>query len=341
MKKSLFFILAGAAVSALLASCAVAPVDDSVTQQKSVRDAWVRVNYGTDYVALTESGIYILEETPGTGPAVKDSTYCFVHYSTRELDGTYLTTSDPEIAKRNLGTYTDTLYWCPEIWRIADYTENDGVRELLSTMKTGGKVKAIVAPELSSITYPKDYKLAVRTNIKEFKINTIYEISLEKTVNDIEQYEIDLLEAYADKYWSGLDSTARGYYFKKLKENPAEGDTIYDGASVEVFYSGHIIDGITDNFLFDTNIADTARIYRRFNKDNQYNALSVTFKKDPEESVSSNSLVDGFARAISEFKYGEEGVVFFHSAQGYKAEGSGTIPAYCPLVFYIRTADKK
>ena len=78
MKKSLFFILAGAAVSALLASCAVAPVDDSVTQQKSVRDAWVRVNYGTDYVALTESGIYILEETPGTGPAVKDSTYCFV-----------------------------------------------------------------------------------------------------------------------------------------------------------------------------------------------------------------------------------------------------------------------
>ena len=341
MKKSLFLILAGFAATVFFASCAVTPVDDSITQQKSVRDAWVRVNYGTDYVALTESGIYILEETPGTGSAVKDSTYCFVHYSTRDLDGTYLSTSDPEIAKRNLGTYTDTLYWSPEIWRIADYTENDGVRELLSKMKTGGKIKAIVAPELSSITYPKNYQLAVRTNIKEFSDNRIYEISLEKTVNDIEKYEIDLLEAYADKYWNGLDSTMRGYYFKKLKENPAEGDTIYEGTSVDVYYSGHIIDGITDNFLFDTNIADTARMYRRFNKDNSYNALSVTFKKDPEESISSNSLVDGFARALSEFKYGEEGVVFFSSDLGYKAEGSGTIPAYCPLVFYIRTADNK
>lgn len=341
MKKSLFFTLAGVALCALLASCSVAPVDDSVTQQKSVRDAWVRVNYGTDYVALTESGIYILEETPGTGSAVKDSTYCFVHYSTRDLDGTYLSTSDPEIAKRNLGTYTDSLYWSPEIWRIADYKENDGVRELLSKMKTGGKIKAIVAPELSSVTYPKDYNLAVRTNIKEFDKNTIYEISLEKTVSDIGQYELDLLEAYARKYWNGLDSTMRGYYFKKLKENPAEGDTILDGTSVDVYYSGHIIDGITDSFLFDTNIADTARIYRRYNKDKQYTSLSVTFKKDPEESISSNSLVDGFARAMSEFKYGEEGVVFFWSSMGYKAEGSGTIPAYCPLVFYIRTAEKK
>ncbi len=341
MKKSLSFTLIGAVLAALLASCEVTPVDDSTSQQKTVRDAWVRVNYGKDYVALTESGIYILEETPGTGAKVKDSTYCFVHYSTRSLDGTYLTTSDPEVAKRNLGTYSDTLYWCPEIWRIASYTENDGVRELLSMMKTGGKLKAIVAPELSAITYPKDMHVITQTSIKEFKENTIYEISLEKTVDDITKYEIDLLEAYADKYWNGLDSTLRGYYFKKLKENPAEGDTLYDGASVDVYYSGHIIDGITDNFLFDTNVADTARIYRKYNKDKQYNALSVTFKKDPEESISSNSLVDGFARAMSEFKYGEEGVVFFSSGFGYKDEGSGEIPAYCPLVFYIRTAAKK
>jgi FKBP-type peptidyl-prolyl cis-trans isomerase len=341
MKKSLSFTLIGAVVAAMLASCEVAPVDDATSQQKTVRDAWVRVNYGKDYVALTESGIYILEETPGTGAKVKDSTYCFVHYSTRSLDGTYLTTSDPEVAKRNLGTYSDTLYWCPEIWRIASYTENDGVRELLSMMKTGGKLKAIVAPELSAITYPKDMHVITQTSIKEFKENTIYEISLEKTVDDITKYEIDLLEAYADKYWNGLDSTLRGYYFKKLKENPAEGDTLYDGASVDVYYSGHIIDGITDNFLFDTNVADTARIYRKYNKDKQYNALSVTFKKDPEESISSNSLVDGFARAMSEFKYGEEGVVFFSSGFGYKDEGSGEIPAYCPLVFYIRTAAKK
>jgi FKBP-type peptidyl-prolyl cis-trans isomerase len=340
MKKSLFLILIGAALAAMLASCEVAPIDDAISQQKTVRDAWVRVNYGKNYVALTESGIYILEETPGTGASVKDSTYCFVHYSTRDLDGTYRKTSDPEVAKRNLGTYSDTLYWRPEIWRIANYDKNDGVRELLSKMKVGGKVKAIVGPELSSITYPKDYKLAIQTNVKEFSSNTIYEMSLEQTVNDIEQYEFDLLQDYADKYWNGMDSTMRGYYFKKLRENKAEGDTIFEGTSVDVYYSGHIIDGITDSYLFDTNIPDTARMYRRYNKDNQYNALSVTFKKDPEESISSNSLVEGFARAMSEFKYDEEGVVFFYSGLGYKEEGSGTIPGYCPLVFYIRTAKK-
>ncbi|MBQ4021065.1 MAG: FKBP-type peptidyl-prolyl cis-trans isomerase [Bacteroidales bacterium] len=340
MKKSLFLILAGTVLTAMFTACEVAPVDDSVSHQKRVRDAWVRVNYGSDYVALTKSGIYVLEETPGTGAPVKDSLYCFVHYSKRDLDGTYTSTTDPEVAKVHLGTYSDTLYWAPEIWRIANYTQNDGARELLSMMKVGGKIKAIVPPELSTITYPESHKTYVKTSNKEFKSNTIYEISLEKSVKDIEQYEFDLLKNYADKYWGGIDSTKRGYYFKKLKENPAPGDSIHDGTSIDVYYSGHIIDGITDKFLFDTNIADTARMYRRYNG-SSYNALSVVFKKNPEESITANSLVDGFARAISEFKYGEEGVVFFSSALGYKEEGSGSIPAYCPLVFYIRTANKK
>lgn len=341
MKKSLFLIIVGAVLTSLFTACEVAPVDDTVSHLKRVRDAWVRVNYGSDYVALTKSGIYILEETVGSGDSVQDSLYCFVHYSMKKLDGTYTSTTDPEIAKIHLGTYSDSIYWSPSIWRIADYTQNDGARELLSMMKVGGKVKAIVPPELSGITYPKDHKTLVETNTKEFKDNTIYEISLEKTVKDIKQYEYDLLKNYADKYWGGIDSTKKGYYFKKLKENTNEGDSIVNGTSINVYYSGHLIDGITDNFLFDTNIADTARMYRRYNSSSSYNGLSVTYYKDPEESITNNSLVDGFARALSEFKYGEEGVVFFSSDLGYKEEGSGkTIPAYCPLLFYIKTPSK-
>lgn len=341
MKKSLFLILVGGILAFLFNSCEVSPVDDNVSHLKRVRDAWVRVNYGSDYVALTQSGIYILEETEGTGNSVQDSSYCFVHYSMKDLDGTYKSTTDPEVAKMHLGTYSDSIYWSPAIWRIADYAQNDGARELLKMMKVGGTVKAIVPPELSAITYPKDYKTAVVTNTKEFSSNMIYEMSLVKIVKDIEQYEFDLLKNYADKYWSGLDSTLKGYYFLKLKENPNEGDTIVNGTTINVFYSGHLIDGITDDFLFDTNIADTARMFRRYNKDNSYSGLQVTFYKDPEDAVTNNSLVDGFARALSEFKYGEEGVVFFSSSLGYKAEGSGkSIPPYSPLVFYIRTQDK-
>lgn len=341
MKKSLFFILAGTVLCLLFTGCEVAPEENTESQQKLVRDAWVRVNYGSNYVALTKSGIYILDEQVGTGSAVKDSSYCFVHYSTKDLDGTYTDTSDPEVAKVRLGSYSDTLYWCPEIWRIADYTENDGVRELLSGMKVGGKVTAIVPPELSKITYPKEMTTYVNAEYREFSSNTIYELSLEKIVDDIDKYEYGLLEDYARKYWSGIDSTKKGYYFIKLKENLAEGDTIVDGSSIDVYYSGHIIDGITDDFLFDTNIADTARVYRRYNSSNQYNALTVTFKKDYNESITANSLVDGFAMAISEFKYGEEGVAFFSSHYGYEDSGSGEIPGHCPLVFYIRTANKK
>ena len=341
MKRFLYFVILGIALAQLMASCEVPPVDNLTTQLKRERDAWVRVNYGTDYVELTSTGIYILDETPGSGSGVEDSTFCFVHYSTRALDGTYLDTTDPEVAKMHLGTYSDTLYWSPDIWRIADYTENDGERELLSRLKVGGSVTGILYPDISKTTYPKEFTTYTTTEYKELADNTIYEITLVNTVKDIVKYEYDLLENYAEKYWNGLDSTKAGYYFLKLKENPAEGDTIVDGTSIDIYYSGHIIDGITDNFLFDTNVADTARMYRRYNKDNRYSALSVTFKKDPEESIKSNSLVDGFARAISEFKYGEEGVVFFSSSLGYEAEGSGTIPGYCPLVFYIRTQDKK
>ena len=341
MKKFLFLILVGSILASMFNSCEVSPVDDSASHLKRVRDAWVRVNYGSDYVALTKSGIYVLEETVGTGNSVQDSTYCFVHYSMKDLDGTYRSTTDPEIAKMHLGTYSDTVYWAPAVWRIADYAQNDGARELLKMMKVGGKIKAIVPPELSAITYPKDYKTAVVNSTKEFQTNVIYEMSLEKTVKDIEQYEFDLLKNYAEKYWSGIDSTVRGYYFLKLKENPNEGDTIVNGTSIYVYYSGHLIDGITDDFLFDTNISDTARMYRRFNKDKSYSGLQVTYYKDPEDAITNNSLVDGFARALSEFKYGEEGVVFFSSSHGYKAEGSGkSIPAYSPLVFYIRTQEK-
>ena len=76
-----------------------------------------------------------------------------------------------------------------------------------------------------------------------------------------------------------------------------------------------------------------------FNGDSKY--FWALAEAQIEDAISNNSLVDGFARAISEFKYGEEGVAFFSSSHGYKAEGSGkTIPAYSPLVFYIKTQDK-
>ena len=338
MKKVFQLAVLFIAVSALFASCEKSPVEGTQLQQRKVREAWIRLNYDGKVLSETKSGLMILEEEKGSGEAVKGSSFCFVNYSVKQLDGTYIFSTDPNIAKINLGTYSDTSYYSPDIWRADDFIQIDGERELLMRMKEGGKMKAIIPPELSDITYPKEYSSYYQYSNPRYTENMIYDISVEKVINDMPAYETSLLENYANKYWGGVDSISANFYMVKLIERAT--DTIKEGASINIFYSGHLIDGITDNYLFDTNQADTARIYRHFNRNKSYTALTATFKKDISEFKNNNSFVEGFSEAICRMNYGEEAIVFFSSDLGYNAEGSGEIPPYCPLAFYIRIGEE-
>jgi hypothetical protein len=104
-----------------------------------------------------------------------------------------------------------------------------------------------------------------------------------------------------------------------------------------VRYIGYLL----DDFVFDTNIADSASYYKIYDSSKDYALLSVIYQEAANTDGSTGTegtmdVVDGFKNALLRMKPGGEAVTFFSSDYGYKAAGSGQIPAYAPLRFYIK-----
>ena len=83
----------------LATSCAVEPETETYASQDRVMKAWIRYNYpGTSTYSGTS--LYVLDMQPGEGPAVTDSSYVWVHYVKRTLDGDILSTNQQKLAER-------------------------------------------------------------------------------------------------------------------------------------------------------------------------------------------------------------------------------------------------
>lgn len=332
--KSIFRVLALSLLVILgAASCAKESSEDSSDIYKRIREAWININ--CPGLKPTESGIYILEKEVGSGDLVEDSAFVYVYYSAQTLDGTYSLSSTPELAKR-LGTYSDTTYYSPSVWRTGVYSLYDCFEELLKGMRVGGHVKAVVPPELTKTTYPEGAITTsslygyTTTESNAYSNNMIFTLDIDKVVYDMEAYQIEELEKYGISRFGEADSLCNGFYMHKIDSLP-ERDTITDGAKAYVRYVGKLLDG----YLFDTNIADTARMYRRYNSSSSYDKLSVTVNYDKSSFDENNSLISGFWKAVTNMRFGEHAVIYFTSDYGYTYEGSGSIPAYAPLTFEI------
>jgi len=312
-------------LSLLFVSCAKDETIDNETAQDKILNSWIKF-YHPD-ASKTESGIYILDYEQGSGAEVVDSSYVFVHYTKKSLSGE-VSSSNIESVNQKVGTYALTDYYGSDIWQVGIGALPEGLEEIISGMKAGGTAKVVIPVGMSTLT---NSIYNAFSNTSE-DVNYVYEFTLEKVVEDILGYEIEQLEAYRDKKYPGVDSTVYGFYFKKLVEAAAE-DTVTDETTLKVWYIGKRLDGT----VFDTNIEDSAKFYRLYSSDNDYEGLEVTFYKDMEESVSNNETVAGFSMAISQLKYGEEIITFFSSDLGYGTSGSSTsIGENSPLMFYIK-----
>lgn len=136
------------------------------------------------------------------------------------------------------------------------------------------------------------------------------------------------MKAYANTHYPGLDTLAAGIYFKTLHD--AGADTISSG-TVKVHYVGRLLDG----WVFDTNIADTARKYDIYVKSKEYTPLEVNISEDLDMMAEDNSLVKGFCRALQEMDFGDKAFTMFNSEMGYQSSGSGEIGPYQPLIFWL------
>ena len=311
----------------LTGACAVTPDEDTANSYDRVMKAWINVHY-PGLKPYGEYGAYLLESDPGTGLPVTDSSYVWVHYVKRTLDGTISSTNIQSLAEQ-LGDYSNANWYGSNIWRVDKGYIPNGLEEIIKTLRIGGSAK--VALPYSASTH--SYSLYDAFNSTQEIDNTLFEVVLDSVVTDIYDYEERSMRKWFKEHYGISDTLHNGMYFKKLVEKTADSDTVSEGNTVKVRYIGRLMNGQ----VFDTNIADTAKFYRIWDASGSYEAMSFTYYKESEDKLASeNSFVTGFSQAIIEMNYGEVAVTLFNSELGYGDDGkSPSIPEYSPLIFWL------
>ena len=296
-----------------LASCAEEKVETEKELQEKILDAYIQANCPS--AQKLTSGLTILDLNPGDSkkPGTNDGIY--IHYNTYDLSGTCQSTTD-SVKARMLGTYDPGIYYGPWLTSSGQNSSN--------YVNKG----------------------------QQSSVNILYEIKAGIVIDDVEKYQIDSLEKYIAKHFSPkIDSTAYGYYFRNFTHPsgiPAA-DTVVSGTEVNVWYVGRLLDG----YVFDTNIADTARKYRIYDSSNEYEPLSVTMRGTFGEMTTygssatssdntigvggESSLIFGFVRAVKSMTYADQATALFMSGLGYGSNGNMSsgkgVPEYAMLRF--------
>ncbi|HIZ85744.1 MAG TPA: FKBP-type peptidyl-prolyl cis-trans isomerase [Candidatus Coprenecus stercoravium] len=306
MKFHLKTLIITLAASAMLGACAKETDESDESVQQRIVEAYVEKYYPE--ATASESGLYIVDSTPGTGRTPQDTSYVLVEYTITHLDGSYDSYTYDSVAMQ-LGTYSYTAYYHPRIWDLEN--NYDGIVEIMTGMREGGRVKAVIPGSLLGESTAR-----------------IYDVRLLEVIDNAYAYQAEQLEAFSEESFSGLDSTEYGFYFRKLNTTA---DSITGGHKADLRYVGKFLDGR----VFDTNVEDTARKYRIYSKDNDYDVITFQFFVDEDETVETNDFVQGFSKALWRMKYGEHALTFFYSPLGYGDEGSDNIPGFVPLFFEL------
>jgi len=311
------------AISALvLFSCAVEKDESERSVQQRILDAFVDVNYPN--AKRLESGLVIISSQEGTGDTLNKYEAGFFEYSIRDLNFTYSKTTDEELAKV-LGTFANSNYYGPQLFELGYESIYAGLEEAMYKMREGGKISFILPPWLTYTTSEKMLNLSV---------STIYEMELKEVVGNMLIWQQDTMKAYTNTHYPGLDTLKSNFYFKKLVD--AGGDTLKN-ESANVYYIGRLLDG----WVFDTNIADTAKKYGIYDSSKDYSPLEVIYNEDLTQMKDDNSLVEGFCMALKEMSFGDVAFTMFYSEYGYGSTGSDQIGPYQPLIFWLDVREKE
>lgn len=339
MKKIIYGVFLAAAVTGIAASCTVEGTTNANEVRKQYLEAWMEVNHPG--VNPTGLGIYIIEDTPGTGAAWSEDNPCvFVNYTVRSLDGTITTTNDIKLNKQ-LGTYDPAASYEPVVWSIGEGTSYKGIDEMLVGMKVGGTRTAVIPSWLITFyRYSKDetyYKTSVETS------PVIYTITLMDMTSDLRQYCLDNLEAYVRKeidpqldstFYNGKDGSSLGFYFKSLSQ-PLD-SVIPSGSKGHLWYITRRLDGQ----VVDTNIADTAKVHGIYDPTRSYSTVDITYAAEYTDiQFGSTSAITGFQAAMQHMHAREKATTVFYYGLGYGGTAKDRIPAYSSLRFDLEFVD--
>lgn len=300
-------------------------------------EAWIAVHYPD--AQKTADGIYLLEDTPGTGAAWNgELAYTLADYTIRALSGTISSSTSADIAKQ-LGTYSVANFYGPKVIITGESASYAGVDAMLSGMKVGGTRSAIIPSWLmttSRYDTEADYFKHESTTAA-----AIYTIHLTGQFEDLTRWEKDSLAAYVERHFPGTESATfsedieaedSGFYFITDYVPDEDAVAFPNDTTLKLNYIGRLLNGQ----VFDTSIADTAKFYGIYNASRTYEPVSITFSSTYSDiTMDDNSPITGFQGALFLMEDPhQKATTLFISDYGYTSSGSGnTIPPYSPLRF--------
>ncbi len=154
-----------------------------------------------------------------------------------------------------------------------------------------------------------------KVSVLAFLVLSIGFASCEKDneyIEGLKQDEIDAREAYIEAEGITTAPTASGLYYIETKEGTGVQATA--GDVVHVHYQGQFLSGQ----IFDSS-------YDR--------QVPIDF------TLGTGSVIKGWDEAIALMKEGGTAKLVIPSDLAYGATGSGSIPAYTTLVFYVELVD--
>lgn len=335
-------------MASVIAGCAKNKAVEVNTANVKYWNAWIKAQQEENPEYLwqkTPLGAYILESEGGEGSPLGNESavpYVLVNYTIRDVDGEVIKSNTESIAKQ-LGTYSESGYYAPALWARGAGSIPAGFDELLSMMKPGQRIKAVLPgwiTEIISDSYATEEEYIKNVSGTSY----ILDMELVRGIIDLDFYQVsEIIKAARNLYGemiSETDSVAKGLFYIQLKE-PTDTAHFASGDEVKVNYSGKFVTGQ----CFDTSIKDTAKVHHLYNSSNTYEPMEVNWGEDASSITvgddSSGSLIPGFQKGLFRMRTGEKGVVMFVSDLGYGGTGSGTIPGFCPLIFELEVIGKQ
>ncbi len=335
-------------------SCAKTINESDSEAAKREFEAFIHVNYPELEGQQIGNGIYILEDTPGTGDEItnkdtedKYGNYIFYNYTVRDLYTRSIIAYNKGTVAKNRNEYKPLKYYGPA---IMFYGEDRGSAMFHETvtgggkydrMKVGGTRTAIIPSWISNSASVKDSAEEYLDVNAEGK-SVIYEIEAVSLTGSIKKYQIDTIETYLDDHHTPISDTTGcyGFYFHRNKVREAQrGVTVKEDVkfpsdtTIYVEYIGRLLNGR----VFDTNIKDTAIKYGLGTRSSSYSPARVTWSTDSLGiQMGGNSVIKGFSYALWHMHPFESADAFFISTWGYGGAANGdAIPAHSPLLFEI------
>ena len=351
-------IIAATMAALVLGGCAKDIDAGTYDDESRYLKAWLKADHsdlGIEIVRNSETGlpdtlgrgVYLLSETKGSGKRASSANYVNIHFTERQLSGTINSFSEASTAKQ-MGTYNKTYYYGKHTTCLTTGITTAGLADAVIGMQEGGTRTVLVPQWLnSSNNFSTEAEYLETSNAEASSV--IYIISLEKVIEDFDQYRIDEIETFLrDKvygqmkyddgsYVTSVDSIGKGFYFIPITDTTGHVKFPSD-TTIKINYTGYRLDGQA----FDTTVERTAIDNYIQNSDNSYEPKTITWAASfGELTMESSSLIAGFSKTVWQMNKGR-GIGIFWSTLGYGSSASGSrIPAYAPLMFEVEFVEEE